>query len=361
MNISKAPNPISARLLRWYTPDAHDMPWRGCGDPYGIWLSEVMLQQTQIATVIPYWNKFMDHYPDISQLASADEESVLEDWAGLGYYSRGRNLHRAAKIMVEEHAAQFPRDPEEVRALPGVGEYTTAAICSIAFGSDLAVIDGNVERVICRHQTLSGDPKRGETKLRIREIAAEWLHPNRPGDHNQAMMDLGRTVCTPRNPQCDSCPIAEDCQARVAGDPHLWPQPKKRRPTEKQQWISALFVSNENILLLPGNAELLKNHRGPVLARANGDLEDTESVLVEEFARRNLGKPEIIGFGDRFQHTITHRQLDVQPVLCSWQGPIPEEARLIAPDAFRKLPVLHRKALQNLLPLLGAECEKDEK
>ena len=360
MNTSEAPNPISTRLLQWYTPDAHGMPWRGCGDPYGIWLSEVMLQQTQISTVIPYWNKFMDHYPDIAQLANADEESVLGDWAGLGYYSRGRNLHRAAKKMVEEHRSQFPRDPEKVRALPGVGEYTTAAICSIAFGSELAVVDGNVERVICRHQKLSGDPKRGETKLRIREVSTKWLHPDRPGDHNQAMMDLGRTVCTPRNPKCDECPIAEDCQARIAGEPHRWPQPKKRRTIEKQQWISALFSWNEKILLLPGNTELLKNHPGPVLARSEGDL-DTETALIEEFARRNLGTPVIIGFGDRFRHTITHRQLDVQPVLCSWQGPVPDEARLIDAEASSKLPVLHRKALQNLLPLLGAECEKDEK
>lgn len=336
------------------------MPWRGCGDPYGIWLSEVMLQQTQISTVIPYWNKFIDHYPDIARLAGAEEEAVLEDWAGLGYYSRGRNLHRAAKQMVAEHGAEFPRDPEEVLALPGVGEYTTAAICSIAFGSRLAVVDGNVERVICRHQTLSGDPKKGETKIRIRQVAAEWLSQEKPGDHNQAMMDLGRTICTPRNPDCDSCPIAGDCQARISGDPHRWPQPKKRRTPEKQRWISAIFTVGKDVLLLPGNTELLKDHPGPVLARVHGESEKSETVLAAEFADRGLGNPEIVGFGDRFRHAITHRQLDVQPVLCRWQGPVPEDGRLIDPEAAEKLPVLHRKALQNLLPLLKTDLVKDE-
>jgi len=165
MSNSGLTHSVSERLLRWYSENRAEMPWRGCDNPYAIWLSEVMLQQTQIRSVIPYWHKFMDHYPDISTLASADEDAVLEDWAGLGYYSRGRNLHKAAQQIMTLHEGQFPRDPEEVRSLPGVGEYTTAAICSIAFGKQMAVVDGNVERVICRHRTLTGDPRKGEAKI----------------------------------------------------------------------------------------------------------------------------------------------------------------------------------------------------
>jgi A/G-specific adenine glycosylase len=335
------------------------MPWRGCGDPYGIWLSEIMLQQTQIVTVIPYWHKFMEHYPAIRQLAAATEEAVLEDWAGLGYYSRGRNLHRAAKEIVDQHDAEFPRDPEAVRALPGIGEYTTAAICSIAFGTELAVVDGNVERVICRHRVLSGDPKKGETKKQIREVAQQWLSSDCPGDHNQAMMDLGRNICTPRNPHCGVCPIAEDCQAKKSGDPHRWPEPKKRRPTEKQQWVSALFVAGDRLLLLPGNQELLKAHAGPVLVKIEKEGETTEAILSRELENRNLGEPDIIGFGDRYRHSITHRQLDVQPVLCRWKGKIPEGVRTIDRSSSGKLPVLHRKTLESLLPLLETIREEE--
>ena len=345
--------PVPKRLLGWYSANQDEMPWRGCGDPYGIWLSEVMLQQTQISTVIPYWHKFMAHYPDIKALAAADEEAVLEDWAGLGYYSRGRNLHRAARQVMTDHAGQFPEDPEEIRSLPGIGEYTTAAICSIAFGKNLAVIDGNVERVICRHQTLSGDPRKGDTKVQLRQIANTWLCTDQPGDHNQAVMDLGRKVCTPRNPDCENCPIAEDCNAYASGDPHRWPQPKKRRPIEKQQWISALFICGEELLLFPGNTELLKGHRGPILSRVTQPDGNIEQALKRELKERTIPLQEILGYGDPYRHSITHRQLEVQPILCRWCGPIPEDVKKIVPHAAGKLPVLHRKAIESIMPLLS--------
>ncbi|MAJ29075.1 hypothetical protein CBD41_06820 [bacterium TMED181] len=354
---------IPDRLLGWYSRNPEEMPWRGCGNPYGIWLSEVMLQQTQIATVIPYWQKFMDHYPDIASLAAANEEAVLEDWAGLGYYSRGRNLHRAAQQLVKEHCGEFPMDPEEVRALPGVGEYTTAAICSIAFDQGLPVVDGNVERVISRHRKVPGDLRKGEAKKSIRQIAQSWLSPDHPGDHNQAMMDLGRKVCTPRNPRCNECPLAVDCQARSSGDPHQWPEPKKRRPVEKQQWLSALFTTGKELLLFPGNTELLTKHFGPVLVRiepTNQDLKpaNTKQILTAELNQRGFGHPDIIGFGDSFKHSITHRQLEVKPVLCRWHGPTPENCRQITPQSSNKLPVLHRKALEGILPLLASSEEE---
>ena len=337
------------------------MPWRGCDNPYAIWLSEVMLQQTQIRSVIPYWHKFMDHYPDISTLASADEDAVLEDWAGLGYYSRGRNLHKAAQQIMTLHEGQFPRDPEEVRSLPGVGEYTTAAICSIAFGKQMAVVDGNVERVICRHRTLTGDPRKGEAKILLHEVAREWLCRQSPGDHNQAIMDLGRKICTPRNPNCEVCPIAEDCLARAAGDPHQWPQPKKRKPTEKQNWISALVIHGGEILLFPGNSELLKGHRGPILAR-DQQKDSAQLILERELMSRGIPPLEIVAYGDPFRHTITHRRLDVQPILCHWRGPIPDGVVSIKPEAAGKLPVLHRKAVESITPLLEscAESVNDE-
>ena len=201
------------RLLAWYDVHARDLPWRESGDPYRVWLSEIMLQQTRVAAVIAHYHEFLRRFPTVEKLARAREASVLAAWSGLGYYRRARMLHAAAKVVVRELGGKFPSSSEGLLELPGVGRYTAAAIASIAFGEPVAVVDGNVERVL---QRISGRRLGGEDFWRAAE---EWLDRERPGDFNQAMMELGAMVCTPRAPACLTCPVVELCTTRgeIAG------------------------------------------------------------------------------------------------------------------------------------------------
>ena len=196
------------RLLAWYDEHARDLPWRESRDPYRVWLSEIMLQQTRVVAVIAHYREFLRRFPTVENLAAAREASVLAAWSGLGYYRRARMLHAAAKVVVREGSGKFPATAEDLRELPGIGRYTAAAIASIAFGEPVAVVDGNVERVL---QRLSGKRLGGE---HLWETAGDLLHPKRPGDFNQAMMELGATVCTPRTPTCLMCPVVELCAVR---------------------------------------------------------------------------------------------------------------------------------------------------
>ena len=199
---------IRARLLAWYDANARDLPWRESRDPYRVWLSEIMLQQTRVAAVIAHYHEFLRRFPTVEKLARAREASVLAAWSGLGYYRRARMLHAAAKVVVRELGGKFPETAEGLRELPGVGRYTAAAIASIAFGKAVAVVDGNVERVL---QRLVGRPLAGEE---LWLTAERMLDRARPGDFNQAMMELGATVCTPRGPACLTCPVVELCATR---------------------------------------------------------------------------------------------------------------------------------------------------
>ena len=202
-------------LLAWFEAGARDLPWRRTRDPYAIWLSEVMLQQTRAAAATPYYHRFLERFPTVTALACAPEPDVLAAWSGLGYYHRARNLHRAAQQI--ESAGQFPANHQAIRALPGVGDYTAAAVASIAFGLPHAVLDGNVLRVIARLAADGGDIGAGLTRKRFQLVADDWLDRRKPGAFNQAMMELGATVCLPRNPQCLLCPVAAFCEARAAG------------------------------------------------------------------------------------------------------------------------------------------------
>lgn len=201
-------------MLAWYDRNRRDLPWRKSTDPYRVWLSEMMLQQTQVATVIPYYERFCSNYPTVDRLAAADLRAVLKHWAGLGYYARARNMHRAAKMVVEQFDGRFPKTRDELRQLPGVGPYSAAAIASIAFREKAAVVDGNVNRVLARLFCLRGDTATTGGKQEI-ALYADALAPDRRcGDYNQAMMELGATICTPGSTaKCDQCPIRRDCRA----------------------------------------------------------------------------------------------------------------------------------------------------
>jgi A/G-specific adenine glycosylase len=241
--------PVSIALLSWYDGNARDLPWRTGPqrmqrsvhrNPYHVWLSEVMLQQTQVATVRRYFFSFIDRWPRIHELATAERDDVMRAWAGLGYYSRARNLKKCAEIIAFKHGGEFPRDVESLRALPGIGSYTSAAIAAIAFGRRVAVVDGNVERVVSRLFALT-EPMPAAKPL-IHELTGTLVPVGRPGDFAEAMMDLGATVCTPKRPACDRCPIGIFCAARAQGDAETFPRRNQspRRPVRR----GAVFVAS---------------------------------------------------------------------------------------------------------------------
>ncbi len=221
------PATVSRRLLAWYDANRRDLPWRRTGEPYRIWVAETMLVQTQVETVIPYYERFLRRFPDVRVLAQAELDTVLKLWEGLGYYARARNLHRAARIVVDQHAGRLPSDEKSLRALPGIGPYTAAALLSIAFGQPSLAVDGNVRRVLSRVY----DERRFEAG-RLRELGTLLIGRDRSGDLNQALMDLGSTVCTPRSPRCPQCPLEGPCLARARGTVEARPErrPAPRRP-----------------------------------------------------------------------------------------------------------------------------------
>ena len=223
---------LSSKLLHWYRLNKRTLPWRDHPDPYAVWVSEIMLQQTRVEAVIPYFGRWMELFPSIGALAKASEQRVLNAWEGLGYYSRARNLHKAAKIIVKEHGGELPRDLDALRKLPGIGRYTLGAIASMAFGMNVAALDGNIKRVYARIFDIEQpvDAPRGEALLW--EIAEQQLPNKDAGDYNQALMDLGATICVPKNPRCLICPVMTLCKARQHGTQNLRPvkSPKKQTP-----------------------------------------------------------------------------------------------------------------------------------
>jgi len=221
---------VRGRLLEWYEHSRRDLPWRRNRDPYAIWVSEIMLQQTRVAVVVERYQAFMARFPTLKSLALAPEQEVLAAWSGLGYYRRARMLHKAAQFVVDHCQGNLPRTAAELRLLPGIGAYTAAAVASIAHGERVAVVDGNVERVLCRMEGWkAGDRAGGSSQVRhkIEKLAAMLVCPEHPGDSNQALMELGATLCSPRNPRCEECPVADDCKTQ--GEHPTAPRPKMLR------------------------------------------------------------------------------------------------------------------------------------
>src|SRR5512137_208808 len=235
-------------LLGWYDRNRRDLPWRRTKDPYRIWVSEVMLQQTTVKAATPYYEAFLKRFPTLQSLAEEPEEEVLAAWSGLGYYHRARNLHRGAQHVAERHGARFPRTLEAALAVPGVGLYTASAILSIAYGLPLPVVDGNVRRVLARLLALRGPEYRKDGPYYNR--AEELLDRERPGDWNQALMELGATVCTPRNPGCDACPLRSACRARALGLVDELPEGRARRAPVDVQVAAALVERDGKVLLV---------------------------------------------------------------------------------------------------------------
>lgn len=234
-------------LLTWYDEHARELPWRLQSDPYAIWVSEIMLQQTQVVTVKAYYERWMAKFPTVEDLAQAPLDDVLALWAGLGYYRRARFLHQGAQRVVEAHGGQLPRDVAGLRALPGIGAYTAGAIASIAFGLEAPLVDGNVERILARHFAIEGDPKATANQKQFWALAGALVKGERPGDFNQAMMELGATICTPKKPACLLCPVRQRCEAFALGEVLAYPGKVARKaPREEVAQVALLWAPGED-------------------------------------------------------------------------------------------------------------------
>lgn len=241
---------LQRALCTWYRAAARDLPWRKSRDPYAIWVSEVMLQQTQVGTALPYYERWMARFPDLRALSEADDDEALRLWQGLGYYSRARALLRGAREVMRHFDGNVPERVDELRSLPGIGRYTAGAIASIAYQRPEPVVDGNVERVLCRNFGLGGDPKRAPLAGKLWSLARSLLPPDRPGDFNQALMELGATVCTPRAPRCTACPLAKTCVARATGRVEQLPALRKRPAPTTVRMVAVVLERRGRFLVV---------------------------------------------------------------------------------------------------------------
>lgn len=311
------PPDFAARLLAWF--DRHgrkDLPWQRDPTPYRVWISEIMLQQTQVVRVIPYFERFMARFPDLAALALAPQDEVLQQWSGLGYYARARNLQQAAQQVLERHAGRFPQDLEQVQALPGVGRSTAGAILSLACGQRHPILDGNVKRVLARAFTVPGWPGLSAVQRRLWELAEALTPQHAVAPYNQALMDLGAGVCTPNQPRCDLCPLASLCLAYQQGTQASYPAPRPRR--------SRPVRTTHLLLVRAPNGELLLERRPPT--GIWGGLwslpECGDAAAIASWCQDRLGlQPLSCEFHPVRRHTFSHFHLDYTPVLIRVPGP----------------------------------------
>jgi A/G-specific adenine glycosylase len=313
---------LRARLLRWYDVARRDLPWRQDADPYRVWLSEVMLQQTRVDTVKGYYARWLERFPTLESLATAPLDEVLKAWEGLGYYSRARNLHRAVREVAERWQGAVPAEPHAFRALPGVGRYTAGAVMSIAFGHPEPVVDGNVRRVFARW---TDDPAPPDASLW--RLAGELVLGQRPGDLNQAVMELGATICVPRNPRCMECPVKEFCRAYAAGTQNQRPAPRKTRPLPHEDTAVAVVEHEGRLLLVrrPVDARLGGMWAFPAVVRTRGEsVADAAQRAVREGLGMDVRAGEPIG---EVEHTFSHVRATYRAVRCAWTGGEPRALR----------------------------------
>lgn len=312
-------------LLAWYDRAAADLPWRRTRDPYRIWLSEIMLQQTQVETVIPYYERFLEAFPTVAALAAAPLADVLKRWEGLGYYSRARNLHRAAQVVVHDLGGRFPETADGLRQLPGIGPYTAGAIASIAFGQRVPVLDGNVIRVFARLADLEADVSQQQVKAGLWALAERWLPAERPGDYNQALMELGRTVCRPRAPLCAACPLQPHCRAYTAGTQAMRPVKARRAPAPHFDVTAGLIWNADGQLLIAQRP--LDGLLGGLWEFPGGKREPGETL--EDCLRRELREELAIEVevGELFtvvRHAFTHFRITLHAFTCRHTGGKPQ-------------------------------------
>ena len=301
------PIDFAARVLRWYDDHGRkDLPWQNTADAYRVWVSEIMLQQTQVRTVIPYFERFMHRFPDVLSLAGAELDEVLQHWSGLGYYARARNLHRAAKVIRNEHGGRFPSEVDAVSALPGIGRSTAGAILALAFGQRHAILDGNVKRVLARHAAVAGWPGKTAVARELWELAEARTPMQRVGDYTQAIMDLGATLCTRSAPACGSCPVNSDCVALAAGEVERFPGSKPKRERPLRETTMVLAVADGAVYL----------ERRPATGIWGGlwslpEVSDVGDWCAQRF---NTDAVETQSW-DTLRHSFSHYDLDIAPVV----------------------------------------------
>jgi A/G-specific adenine glycosylase len=299
---------MRAPLLRWYARHARDLPWRRTRDPYAIWVSEIMLQQTQVRTVLPYYERFLERFPDVASLAAANEEEVLAAWSGLGYYRRARALHAGARLLLERHSGVLPGDAETLRTLPGIGRYTAGAIASIAFGRPEPVLDGNVRRVLARVLTLDDDRT-------LWAAAAELVRGDRPGRLNEALMELGALVCTAAAPNCSGCPVRGNCRAHARGCAEDYPR-ARARPSPRSVVAAVAWIERAGRVLLerPADGSPLRGTWDLPATEITDDA-DPASALGAKLQRARLD----VTVGSSFAcvpHGIMNRKLTLEVFDC---------------------------------------------
>lgn len=311
---------FTQHLLDWYAVQQRSLPWRGHPDAYAVWISEIMLQQTRVETVIPYFERWMECFPTLADLAAAEQQAVLKQWEGLGYYSRARNLHKAAQQVMEKFGGIIPQDLKSLRSLPGVGRYTAAAIASMAFGVDAAALDGNIRRVLARLFDVSIPARSAQGEKRLWELAQAHLPPGRAGEYNQALMDLGALICTPKNPNCAGCPIAGDCLAYRRGVQHERPVLEARAETPHYTVTAAVIQRGDKVLIArrPQNGLL-----GGLWEFPGGKLEDGEALeacLKREILEELQMEIEVRQPFGIYQHAFTHFRITLHAFLCAADG-----------------------------------------
>jgi len=299
-------NDFARRLLSWYDRHRRPLPWRMEPSPYHVLVSEFMLQQTQVATVIAYYDRFISRFPTLGELAAADEVEVLRLWQGLGYYSRARNLHRAAQQIITNHGGQIPSDPAALRELPGIGRYTAGAIASIAFDRRAAILDGNVARVLCRVAKIGSDPRKPAIVRQLWEMAEQILPWRRTGDFNSALMELGATVCTPHSPDCRACPVKFACAAHAAGIQNEIPLARRRRRTPlHRRWTFILHHDGKYLIeQRPSTGRWASLWQFPTIEAADGA---PSAAMVRRRLGISIGALRPIA---EIAHTLTHRRYE---------------------------------------------------
>lgn len=319
-------------LLAWFDTNKRDLPWRVSRDPYSIWVSEVMLQQTQVKKVIPYFKRFVAKYPDVLTLARASRQDVLKSWENLGYYSRARNLHSAARYLVDHHEAGIPSDPKRFRDLPGVGEYITAAVSSIAFGHPFAVVDGNVRRVLSRLFLIGSTVGTSKANTEFRGWAGKLLDDRHPGDFNEAMMELGAVVCRPAGPHCDRCPVSRFCQAHASGRQDDFPVRDKRRSVPRYH-IAVGVVEKDGRLLITRRPE--SGLLGGLWEFPGGKVkagETPEDACVREIEEEVSLKVEVVDYLTHIEHAYSHFKIGVDVYSCAYTA---GDVKLDGPEDYR--------------------------
>jgi len=344
---------LSRKLAAWYSLHRRRLPWRETRDPYRIWVSEVMLQQTQVATVVPYYRRFLRRFPSLRALAAARVEEVLSAWSGLGYYRRARALHAAAREVVDRLGGEIPADPSLLRRLPGVGGYTAGALASIAFGLPEPALDGNSQRVLSRLLALGGDPRSPVNRRVMEEAARRLLENGVPGDINQALMELGARICLPVSPRCDACPVGKDCRARARGLQSVLPETSRGRPTVGMEAAVAIIRRGKSYLMIRRDGENLMTGLWEFPGGFLNPGEDARKGLAR-IGRERLGaalrpREKIASL----QQAITYRRVKVGAYRATLSEPLPAApgargaVRWVRPADLRGLP--HGSATRRIL------------